>query len=98
MIEMPSWPSFSNDEAEIVKTVLLSNKVNYWTGNEGRLFEAEFAQHFEADFGIALANGTLALDLALYALGIGPGDEVIVTSRSFIASASAVVNLSLIHI
>ena len=92
MIEMPSWPSFSNDEAEIVKTVLLSNKVNYWTGNEGRLFEAEFAQHFEADFGIALANGTLALDLALYALGIGPGDEVIVTSRSFIASASAVVN------
>ena len=92
MIEIPSWPSFSDEEAEIVKTVLLSNKVNYWTGKEGRLFESEFAQHFEADFGIALANGTLALDLALYALGIGPGDEVIVTSRSFIASASAVVN------
>lgn len=92
MIEIPSWPCFSNDEAEIVKSVLLSNKVNYWTGNEGRLFESEFAQRFEADFGIALANGTLALDLALYALGVGPGDEVIVTSRSFIASASAVVN------
>ncbi len=92
MIQLPSWPCFSDREAEIVKDVLLSNKVNYWTGQEGRLFEAEFAQHFEADFGIALANGTLALDLALYALDIGPGDEVIVTSRSFIASASPVVN------
>ena len=92
MIKTPSWPSFSDREAEIVKDVLLSNKVNYWTGQEGRLFEAEFAQHFESSFGIALANGTLALDLALYALNIGPGDEVIVTSRSFIASASPVVN------
>ncbi len=92
MIEIPSWPNFSSDEAEIVKNVLLSNKVNYWTGGEGRQFECEFAQHFEAMFGIALANGTLALDLALYALGIGHGDEVIVTSRSFIASASPVVN------
>lgn len=93
MIKLPSWPNFSNEEAELVKTVLLSNKVNYWTGVEGRLFETEFAQHFEADFGIALANGTLAIDLALYALGVGPGDEVVVTSRSFIASASPVVNV-----
>ena len=92
MIELPSWPNFSSDEAEIVKDVLLSNKVNYWTGQEGRQFESEFAQYFDAKFGIALANGTLALDLALYALGIGHGDEVIVTSRSFIASASPVVN------
>ena len=92
MIEIPPWPSFSNDEAEIVKTVLLSNKVNYWTGQEGRLFEVEFAKHFDAEFGIALANGTLAIDLALHALGVGRGDEVIVTSRSFIASASPVVN------
>lgn len=92
MIEIPSWPRFTDNEAEIVKTVLLSNKVNYWTGQEGRCFEREFAQHFDAKFGIALANGTLALDLALYALGIGEGDEVIVTSRSFIASASPVVN------
>lgn len=92
MIALPPWPNFSNKEAEIVKTVLLSNKVNYWTGKEGRHFETEFARHFEAEFGIALANGTLALDLALYALDIGQGDEVVVTSRSFIASASAVVN------
>lgn len=92
MIQIPSWPNFTPREAEIVKDVLLSNKVNYWTGKEGRLFEAEFAQHFEAEYGIALANGTLAIDLALHALDIGPGDEVIVTSRSFIASASPVVN------
>jgi len=76
MIALPPWPNFSNKEAEIVKTVLLSNKVNYWTGKEGRHFETEFARHFEAEFGIALANGTLALDLALYALDIGQGDEV----------------------
>jgi len=92
MIELPPWPSFSEQEAEIVKNVLLSNKVNYWTGQEGRLFEDEFAEHFESKYAIALANGTLALDLALYALDIGPGDEVVVTSRSFIASASAIVN------
>ena len=72
--------------------MLLSNKVNYWTGQEGRQFESEFAEFFNAKYAIALANGTLALDLALYALDIGPGDEVIVTSRSFIASASTVVN------
>lgn len=92
MIKISQWPNFSDEEAELVKSVLLSNKVNYWTGQEGRLFEAEFADHFDAKFGIALANGTLAIDLALYALGVGPGDEVVVTSRSFIASASPVVN------
>ena len=92
MITFPPWPSFSEDEAEIVKRVLLSNKVNYWTGQEGRQFESEFAEYFESKYAIALANGTLALDLALYALDIGSGDEVIVTSRSFIASASAAVN------
>ena len=92
MITLPPWPSFSEEEADIVKRVLLSNKVNYWTGQEGRLFESEYAEHFGSKYAIALANGTLALDLALNALEIGIGDEVIVTSRSFIASASAVVN------
>ena len=92
MTTFPPWPNFSEDEAEIVKRVLLSNKVNYWTGQEGRQFESEFAEFFNAKYAIVLANGTLALDLALYALDIGPGDEVIVTSRSFIASASTVVN------
>ncbi|HEU4373547.1 MAG TPA: DegT/DnrJ/EryC1/StrS aminotransferase family protein [Telluria sp.] len=86
------WPSFTNEEAELVKEVLLSNQVNYWTGHVCRDFEQEFAAWVGTDFAIALANGTLALDLALKALRVGPGDEVIVTSRTFIASASCVVN------
>lgn len=91
-MNIPPWPNYSAEEAEIVQRVLLSNKVNYWTGREAREFECEYSQYFEADYAIALANGTVALDLALKALGVGPGDEVIVTPRSFIASASAVVN------
>ncbi|MBW8295557.1 DegT/DnrJ/EryC1/StrS aminotransferase family protein [Sphingopyxis sp.] len=86
------WPSFTQEEAEAVKSLLLSNKVNYWTGQEGRRFEQEFAEWAGSAHAIALANGTLALDVALKALGIGEGDEVIVTPRSFIASASTVVN------
>ena len=78
--------------------VLLSNKVNYWTGIEGRSFEKEFADFAGTAHAIAVANGTVALDLALHGLGIGArnggqeSDEVIVTPRSFIASASAIVN------
>lgn len=86
------WPSFSVEEANAVRDVLLSNRVNYWTGQAGREFEREFAAWCGADHAIALANGTLALDLALKALGIGPGDEVVVTPRTFIASVSCVVN------
>lgn len=88
---LPPWPSFTIEEAEAVKNVLLSNKVNYWTGTEGREFEKEFAAYCGVNHAIALGNGTLALELALYALGIGPGDEVITTSRTFIASASCIV-------
>ena len=72
--------------------VLLSNRVNYWTGSQCRDFEHEFAQFCQARYAVALANGTVALDLALWALGIGEGDEVIVTSRTFLASASSIVN------
>jgi dTDP-4-amino-4,6-dideoxygalactose transaminase len=84
-----AWPSFEPADAAAVGDVLLSGRVNYWTGEEGRLFEKEFAAHCGSRYGIALANGTVALELALLALGVGPGDEVIVTSRSFIASAAA---------
>ncbi len=85
------WPSFSADEVEAVSRVLGSNRVNYWTGSEGREFEREFANWCGVAHAIALANGTLALDLALKGLGIGAGDEVIVTPRTFIASVSSVV-------
>lgn len=85
------WPLFEKDEIEAVSDTLVSGKTNYWTGTQGREFENEFAKFTECNHAIALANGTVALESALYALGIGPGDEVIVTSRTFIASASCVV-------
>lgn len=86
------WPSFTQEEADAVRDVLLSNKVNYWTGTECREFETEYAAWAGTRYAVALANGTLALDVALHALGIGPGDEVVVTPRTFIASVSCVVN------
>ncbi len=87
------WPYFAPDEVEAATRVLHSGKVNYWTGEEGRLFEKEFAASAECKHAIALANGTVALEIALKALGIGPGDEVITTSRTFIASASCAVTV-----
>lgn len=85
------WPSFTQEESDAVSRVLLSNRVNYWTGQECREFEKEFAAWTGCDYAVSLANGTLALDVALKVLGIGPGDEVIVTPRTFLASASCVV-------
>jgi len=86
------WPSFTQEEIDAVSEVLKSNKVNYWTGQECREFEKEFASWADCSHAVALANGTLALDLALKALNIGQGDEVIVTPRTFLASVSTVVN------
>ena len=91
------WPSFTTEESDAVSNVILSNKVNYWTGTQGREFEKEFAAWADSKYAVALGNGTLALDLALVALGIGAHnggsacDEVIVTSRTFLASASSIV-------
>ena len=87
----PGWPFFARDEIAAVKRVLQSGKVNYWTGNEGRLFEKEFAASIGVKYAVAVMNGTVALEAALMALGIGKGDDVIVTPRSFIASASCAV-------
>lgn len=85
------WPSYSQEEVNAVSRLLLSNRVNYWTGQECREFEREFAEWCTVPHAIALANGTVALDLSLRALGVGPGHEVIVTPRTFMASASAIV-------
>ncbi|MGN6534675.1 MAG: DegT/DnrJ/EryC1/StrS family aminotransferase [Mesorhizobium sp.] len=86
------WPSFSEEEVEAVAGIMRSNRVNYWTGDECRKFEREFAEWAGSRHAIALGNGTLALDLALQGLGIGSGDEVVVTPRTFLASVSCVVN------
>jgi dTDP-4-amino-4,6-dideoxygalactose transaminase len=94
MLDTPfsPWPSYTQEEIDSVVTVLASNRVNYWTGNQCRKFETRFAEWAGTAYAVALANGTVALDVALKALGVGPGDEVITTSRTYLASASCIVN------
>ena len=87
------WPVFAADEIEAVAAVLRSGKVNYWTGEQAHEFEREFARFIGARHAVALANGTAVLELALHTLGIGAGDEVVVPSKTFIASASCVVRV-----
>lgn len=86
------WPSFTREEADAARDVILSSRVNYWTGQHCRDFEKEFATWAGTAHAVALANGTVALDVALKALEIGPGDEVVVTPRTFLASVSTIVN------
>jgi dTDP-4-amino-4,6-dideoxygalactose transaminase len=88
-----AWPVFAEDEIEAAARVLRSGKLNYWTGQEGRAFEEDFAAFTGCKHAVAVANGTIALECALRALGVGPGDEVVTTSRTFIASASSAVML-----
>lgn len=88
---MPTWPAPGDEEVAAVTEVLRSGKINYWTGDKCRTFEMRYAESVGAQHGIAVANGTLALELALRAWGIGPGDEVVVPARSFVATASCVV-------
>jgi len=87
------WPNFAEDEIAAAAAVLRSGRVNYWTGDQSQEFEREFAALIGVKYAVALANGTAALELALHALGIGPGDEVVVPCKTFIASASCVVRL-----
>ena len=87
------WPSYTNEEINAVNHVLKSNRVNYWTGEECQKFEKEYAEWIGVRYAIALSNGTVALDVSLQSLGIGLGDEVIVTSRTFLASVSSIVNV-----
>lgn len=86
------WPSFSEEEVTAVGAVLRSGRVNYWTGEHCRAFERAFAAWADSAHAVALANGTVALDVALHGLGIGPGDEVVVTPRTFLASVTCVLN------
>ncbi len=87
----PSWPVYDDEQIAVVEQVLRSGKVNYWTGDVCRQFEAEYAQSLGVPHAIAVANGTNAIELALEAFDIGPGDEVIVPCRTFLATASSVV-------
>ena len=85
------WPSYTSAEVEKVAEMLACNQVNYWTGEEGRLFEREFATFIGSQHAVAVSNGTIALLCAWRALGLGPGDEVIVPARTYVVSASSVV-------
>src|SRR5690606_32987361 len=89
----PPWPFIADDEIAAAVEVLRSGRINYWTGEEGRAFEREFAAAIGAAHAVAVSNGTVALELALRAVGVGPGDEVVVPARTFVATASAAVAL-----
>lgn len=86
----PMWPEYAPDEIAAVVETLRTGKVNQWTGKQVGQFERALAELHEMPFSVALANGSLALEAILRAHRIGPGDEVIVTPRSFIASTSCV--------
>ena len=98
------WPQFDDEMVSAVAEILRSGKVNSWTGNQVTSFEREFAEFANCNHAVAVANGTVALDLAFYGLGVGDRnggrstDEVIVTSRSFMASASSIMNAGAIPV
>ena len=88
------WPVYTVNEIKKVLKVIKSNKVNYWTGEEGKKFETEFSKYFGLKYSLAVANASLGLECALKALDIKKGDEVIVPSQSYVSSASCVVNVN----
>lgn len=88
---LPAWPALDEDAIEAVAEVLRSGGLTYWAGSRGRELERAYAAALGRTHAVAVANGTVALELALRAFGIGPGDEVVVPARTFIATASAAV-------
>tara|TARA_B100000212_G_scaffold89261_1_gene65444 strand:- start:19271 stop:20449 length:1179 start_codon:yes stop_codon:yes gene_type:complete len=92
-MKLKRWPKYTQTEIEAALNVLSSGKVNYWTGSECKAFEKEFANYIGSKFGVALANGTVALEAAYKAIGLTNGDEIITTPRTFIATSMAAINL-----
>lgn len=88
------WPYYDDDEIQSVVSTLKSGKINYWTGTKNKEFETKFANYIGVDYAITLANGTLALELALRCLDIGPNDEVIIPSKTYVATATTVLNVN----
>jgi len=91
----PEWPTYSSEEIKKVGDILLSGKVNYWTGKYCVKFEKNFAKFFQKKYGISLSSGSVALDIAIKSLHLKKDDEVLVTPRSYIASASCVISQNL---
>ncbi len=97
-MKISTWPYFNQKDISDVSEILRSGKVNYWTGEQTKLFETEFSSFFHIKHSIALANGSLALSACYKSLSIKSGDEVITTPRTFIATASSAVLLGLIPV
>ena len=97
-MKFPMWPQFAEETFTDILEPLRSGKVNYWTGKKGMEFEAKWAEWIGAKMAISCTNGTAALQIAISSLGIGPGDEVIVPSYSFIASSFAIVQAGAIPV
>ena len=93
-MSFPSWPHYDTEEINAVRDILASGKVNYWTGDQTKSFESEFSSWCGSEFSIALANGSLALSSAYLSLDMSPGDEIITTPRTFIATSSSAVLLT----
>ena len=87
---VPAWPVFGEREETLLLEVLHSGDWGTLTGTKVATFERQFADFQGASFGIAVPNGSLALELALEALGVGPGDEVITSAYTFIATAGSI--------
>ena len=90
-----SYPNFDQNTLKKVQQVLKSGRVNYWTGNECKEFEKEFSNYHNVKYSLTVSNGSVALEIALKALNLKKTDSIIVTPRSFVASASCVLNLGL---
>ena len=89
------WPSYNKQQQKIVTKILSSGKVNYWTGRECKNFEIDFSNYHKRKYSVSVSNGSVALEIALKSLSLKAGDQVVVTPRSFIISASCVLNLGL---
>ncbi len=89
--KLPNWPFFDKKQIKEVTNVLESGRINYLTGNQGELFEKKFSDLIKVKYSIAMSNGSVALSACYASLGIGIGDEVITTSRTFIATSSTIV-------
>ena len=88
-------PFYSKKSIQKIGPMLKSGKVNYWSGNEGKKFEKEFSNYLGNRYSVALSNGSVALEIALQALKLKKKDQIIVSPRSFIISASCTINLGL---
>lgn len=96
--KLTGWPQFDENAIRAVEGVLRSGKVNYWTGPNGMEFEKQFAAWQGSKYAVSVATGTAALHVCLAALGIGPGDEVIVPSYTFIATSFSVVQAGTVRV